>query len=84
MEKSKHSVDFPQYRRYPHNKTYFKIDSKTHFKEVQLLNGELVYYNFEAKILPDRNYINDLLYNYEPYWEKCTEKDYINFLNLYS
>ena len=62
-------IDFPQYRKYKNNKVYFKIHSETTWEELHLLKGNAVLYTFTAKILPDRNYLEDLTYNYAAHWD---------------
>ena len=36
----------------------------------------MFYYEIEAKILPDRNFISDLIYNYEEHWVKITALEF--------
>ncbi len=69
-------VTYPQYRKYPNNKSYFKILSPEKFEEIQVLGKTKTLHFFEAKILPDRNYIIDLTFNYEKYWVICEESEY--------
>jgi len=38
-------------------------------------------YHFDAKILPDRNYIQDMLFDYEKYWTVCSKNEYEEWLN---
>lgn len=69
-------MDYPQYRKYKNNQSYFKIKSATEFEEIKLENKVWKIYNFKASILPDRNYILDMTTDYELYWDEITEKDY--------
>jgi hypothetical protein len=73
-------MDFPQYRKYKNAKSYFKIDSAEEFEEYQLQFGKLVKHKFKANILPDRNYIADMLYNYHEHWEKIQQADFELFI----
>lgn len=77
-------MEFPQYRRYKNRKSYFKILNEEEFVEYKLTGKRLESHRFKAKILPDRNYINDMLYNYEPYWEVIGESDFQGFLAQYT
>ena len=73
-------MEFPQYRRYKNGQSYFKISSESAFVEYKLMGEKLDKYEIEAKILPDRNYIHDLLYNYEEHWEKLDESSFNTFI----
>lgn len=70
------NVTYPQYRKYPHGRTYFKIISNSEFEELQILGNECSIHHFAAKILPDRNYIYDLTFDYEKYWVAIDEAEY--------
>jgi hypothetical protein len=69
---------YPQYRKYENNKSYFKIISPELFEEIQLLGSKKTMHIFEVKILPDRNYIADLTFNYMGHWIICDENEYEN------
>ena len=73
-------MEFPQYRRYKNALSYFKINSESTFIEYKLLGNKIEKYAVEAKILPDRNYIHDLLYEYGEHWEKLDESSFNAFL----
>lgn len=74
MENKKTS--YPQYRKYTHGRTFFKITSSTEFEELQLMGGKCFLHQFKAKILPDYNFINDLTFDYQKHWEAITEAEY--------
>ncbi|MBA3971621.1 MAG: hypothetical protein H0X46_05660 [Bacteroidetes bacterium] len=67
---------FPQYRKYPNNKSYFKILSATAWEEIQVIGSKHILHHFTVKILPDRNFINDMINDYHSNWEVITEKEY--------
>jgi hypothetical protein len=69
-------VTYPQYRKYANEKSYFKIISESKFEEIQVFGNKITLHRFEAKILPDRNYIYDLTFNYSDYWLICNENEY--------
>ena len=69
-------ITYPQYRKYPNNKSYFKIISPEKFEEIQVLGNTKTLHTFEAKILPDRNYISDLTFNYKEHWVVCEKSEY--------
>ena len=70
------SITYPQYRKYSNNKAFFKIISPDKFEEIQVLGNKISLHIFEAKILPDRNYIADLTFNFKAYWEVCDKSEY--------
>jgi hypothetical protein len=70
------NITYPQYRKYNNNKSFFKIISTKKFEEIQLLGNKKSFHLFEAKILPDRNYIFDLTFNYSEHWIICAKCEY--------
>jgi hypothetical protein len=71
-----HKVTYPLYRKYSNGKSFFKVISETEFEEIQVLGDKISIHHFETKILPDRNYISDLTYNYEEHWEVCEKEEF--------
>ena len=70
------NIKYPQYRKYNNNKSFYKIISSEKFEEIQVFGNKITFYNFEAKILPDKNYIYDLTFNYKKYWVVCEESEF--------
>ena len=70
------TISYPQYRKYSNNKSYYKIISPEEFEEIQLLGGKITLHEFKAKILPDRNYIADLTFDYHNHWEVIEANEY--------
>ncbi|MCW8897155.1 MAG: hypothetical protein OQJ96_02450 [Flavobacteriales bacterium] len=70
------NINYPIYRKYKNNKSYFKIISKEEFEEIQVLSNAYTLHHFKAKILPDRNLIEDLSINYEAYCDVISENEY--------
>ena len=67
---------FPQYRKYPNDKGFFKIFSAEAFEEITIMGSRYSISQFQAKIHPDRLYIRDLLYHYHEYYEAISEEEY--------
>lgn len=67
---------FPQYRKYPNNKNYFKIISATEFEELNLMGSKCFIHHKIAHILPDRNLIMDMLQNIDNHWVVIEKKEY--------
>lgn len=69
-------ITYPQYRKYPHERTYFKIISSVEWEELHISKDKATTHSFTAKILPDRNYIYDLTFDYKKNWIAIDEKEY--------
>ncbi len=73
-------MNYPVYRKYPHNRTFFKVLSPEEFEELQIIGHHFSIHHIKAKILPDRNFIYDLIFDYKRNWEEITETEYIQKL----
>ncbi len=69
-------VKYPQFRKYKNNQSYFKIYSKHEFDELKKEGNTWHIYHFEAKILPDRNFIYDMTFDYENHWEVINDEEF--------
>ena len=54
---------FPKYRKYANEKTFYKVESEKRMLEISLLGSKYREQIIEAKILPDRNFIADVIMN---------------------
>lgn len=72
----KKEVRFPVFRKYPHERTFFKITSFDTFEELQIIGNKYIIHQITATILPERNYIRDMLFDFSPYWLKIEEEEY--------
>ncbi len=54
-------TEFPQYRKYPNEKAFFKITSETVFEELTILGKNYGLMQVEAKNFLDRHLINDMI-----------------------
>jgi hypothetical protein len=61
-------MNFPQYRKYPNNGSYFKINSLDEFEEVNFIGKKKLHHIFQAKIYPDKMLIQDMLNCLENRW----------------
>jgi len=73
-------MEFPIYRRYKNEKSYFKVIDKQSFTEYKVAVSRLETHHFKANILPDRNYIHDMIFDFEPYWEAIDEATFNSFI----
>jgi hypothetical protein len=69
-------MQFPLYRKYINNRSYFKIVDNDHFVELKLTGSMVEKHLFEAKILPDRNFIQDMISLQGGHWEAIGEAEY--------
>lgn len=69
-------MQFPLYRKYNNNRSYFKIVDNNHFVELKLTGNLVEKHLFEAKILPDRNFIQDMISLHDGHWEAIDEEEY--------
>lgn len=70
------TITYPQYRKYPHGRTYFKVISAAEWEEISMLGSKYTIHRFKASILPDRNYLYDLTVDYKENWLKIDEEEY--------
>ena len=69
-------TSYPQYRKYPNNKAYFKILSDKEWEEIQIIGSKHIVNQFIVKIMPDRNYLQDMTFDYKDNWEEIEEVEY--------
>jgi len=73
-------MNFPQFRKYKNDLSYFKIDSNEHFTEWKKMTNSWEEIQIEATILPDRVFITDMLEENSPYWDTISENEFDSFL----
>jgi|JI10StandDraft_1071094.scaffolds.fasta_scaffold165876_2 hypothetical protein len=73
---------FPTYLKYKKHETYFKINSLQHFEELRILGKYFNLTNHEAKILPDRVFIADLLEDKGDRLEKISKTEFEDVLEF--
>ena len=71
-------IKFPAFRKYIGVETYFKIESTETFEEIRKIGEKWMIENHRARILPDRNFIQDLLYNFKDFAEEISDTEYEN------
>jgi hypothetical protein len=74
-------MQFPQYRKYLNGQSYFKIISAEELIELKLTGRFYEIHTLHVKILPDRNLMHDLLYDYNSFGLEINEKEYEAQLN---
>lgn len=74
---------FPIYRKTANNKSYYKLDAADEMTEIQLLGSKFLVYELKAKILPERNLLQDLIENNAGHWLKIKEEEYQDIYQRY-
>jgi len=69
-------INFPIYRKYKNNKRFYKIINKKEFEEIQVIGNKTVVNHIKASQLPEFNFINDLISDYDPFAEVITRAEY--------
>ena len=72
------AIQFPQYRRYLNGRNYFCFHSMESFEELRGLGNKWLIEQHTVKILPDRNLVHDLLFDYAGIAEEISAEDYQN------
>lgn len=67
---------FPIYRKYKHNRTFFKINSPEDFEELNILGSSYQYKHFKVRIFTDRLFIQDMIDNTKHHWVEITSNEY--------
>ncbi len=78
------SMEYPVYRKYPNDKSFFKINSESHFDELKLTGDKAEIHHFEAKIHPDRVFIQDMIAMENEHWTASTAKEFEEVLQRVS
>jgi hypothetical protein len=76
-------IQFPTYRKYKNNKNFFKIINENEFEEISFIGNKAIIIKHLAKILPDRNFISDLLHDVGITSELSNQEEYETYLNNY-
>ena len=80
MVDSKNS--YPVYRKYKGNLSYFKIISSSKFIELKVMGDQIDHYEIEAKILPDFQFITDMINLHNNHWVESTKEEFEMKLSL--
>lgn len=73
-------IQFPVYRKYKNNRSYFKILSRNQFEEIQIIGTKAKVNLITANQFPEMNHIYDLVYNHEGLGSEITENEYLEIL----
>ena len=69
-------INFPVYRKYKNNKSYFKIMNPRSFEEIQVIGSKKIIKIIEATLYPEIMFVSDLLLHYHEMADEINEADY--------
>jgi hypothetical protein len=72
------TFNFPQYRKYTHTATYFKINSEKEFEEISFIGNKAFTVLIIAHQYPEYMRIRDMLNCEDGAWEVISEEMYEN------
>lgn len=72
-------MQFPIFRKYTNEKSYFIIETENSFTEYKINPGGLEIHKIEAKILPDRIFIQDMIDLKDGHWLSIEELEFNTF-----
>lgn len=70
------NFNFPLYRKYAHDKTFFRINSKENFDELTIIGSFYIYRNQQAQIFPEFTMIIDMIENNNDNWVAISEQEF--------
>ena len=70
------NYNFPIFLKYSHEKTFFRINSKENFDELNIIGSFYIYRNQQAQIFPEFTMIIDMIENLNNNWESITEIEF--------
>ncbi|MCE3229001.1 MAG: hypothetical protein K0S32_3552 [Bacteroidetes bacterium] len=69
-------INFPVYRKYKNNKSYFKIINPKLFEEIQIIGSKKVIREVQALQFPEMSFVHDLIYSFENMAVEITGEEY--------
>ena len=73
--------NFPLFRKYNHDNTYFKINSKENFDELNIVGSFFMFRNQQAQIFPEFALIIDMIENANEHWVSISEAEFEEKMN---
>lgn len=79
-ENTIHRFQFPVYRKYSNEKSYFKIISDHEFYQLELIGNGFTYEHLIARLFPDKLLIQDMKKKSGNYWMDISSEEFENKL----
>ncbi len=70
-------INFPVYRKYKNNKSYFKIIQPDLFEEIQVIGSKKIIKQTRAQQYPEMVFIRDMVFNYSEMAQEISESEYL-------
>lgn len=71
-------INFPVYRKYKNNKSYFKIIQADLFEEIQIVGSKKIVKQTKAMQYPEMVFIRDLVFDYAEMAVSINESEYLS------
>ena len=68
--------NFPQYRKYRHHRTFFKITGPAHFLQLDIVGNRYDLHEVFALQYPEKQRIQDMLHGTDDHWEISSQEEY--------
>lgn len=75
------NFQFPQYRKIPNGKSFYKISNPKLFEEIQLIGNLKRHYTIEAKQYPEMLRIQDMLHLETPFLS-ANETEWVELMSF--
>ncbi len=69
-------MNFPIYRKYDNDKSFFKITSSEHFLELKITGSQKEEFEFKVNIHPDRIFIQDMIAMENRHWVESSAEEF--------
>jgi hypothetical protein len=69
-------MSFPQYRKYPDNRAFFKVISEIEFEEISFIGTKQIIQNIVATTYAEMLYISDMINNPENIYRIINKDEY--------
>jgi len=69
-------AQFPLYRRYKHGRTWFKVTGEDTCWQLDIIGNYYSYQQFKAVAYPEKQYLHQMIHQYEEYWEEADEREF--------
>ena len=71
------NYNFPIYLKYSHERTFFRINSKENFDELNIIGSFYIYKNQQAQIFPEFTMIIDMIENKDGNWLAISAQEFV-------
>lgn len=73
---------FPVYRKYPNNKSFFRILDNELFEEIKFTGKRVDFFQLKATQLPERNLVQDMINAEGGHWVESSAQEWFQQFEL--